>query len=53
MGIRGIHEADSHDEHDKGADLLARLQAGDERALGDLSDAYRRKIFQLALTDAS
>jgi RNA polymerase sigma-70 factor (ECF subfamily) len=29
-------------------DLLKRLQAGDERALADLSDAYRFKIYQLA-----
>ena len=30
------------------AELLKRLQAGDERALGDLSDAYHFKIYQLA-----
>jgi RNA polymerase sigma-70 factor (ECF subfamily) len=29
-------------------DLLKRLQQGDERALSDLSDAYRTKIYQLA-----
>ena len=29
-------------------DLLARLQAGDDLALGDLADAYRSKIHQLA-----
>lgn len=29
-------------------DLLRRLQAGDERAPTDLSDAYRFKIYQLA-----
>jgi len=29
-------------------DLLKRLQAGDERALAELSDAYRFKIYQLA-----
>ena len=29
-------------------DLLERLQAGDERALADLSDAYRFKVYQLA-----
>jgi RNA polymerase sigma-70 factor, ECF subfamily len=29
-------------------DLLKRLQAGDERALADLSDAYRFKVYQLA-----
>jgi RNA polymerase sigma-70 factor (ECF subfamily) len=29
-------------------DLLARLQAGDERAIGDLADAYSSKIYQLA-----
>ena len=28
--------------------LLARLQAGDERALAELADAYRTKIYQLA-----
>lgn len=28
--------------------LLERLQAGDEQALAELSDAYRTKIFQLA-----
>src|ERR1041385_789324 len=29
-------------------DLLKRLQAGDERALAELSYAYRFKIYQLA-----
>src|SRR3989449_11708401 len=29
-------------------DLLNRLQTGDERALTELSDAYRFKIYQLA-----
>src|SRR5471030_2141895 len=29
-------------------ELLARLQAGDERALADLSDLYSSKIYQLA-----
>ena len=29
-------------------DLLERLQAGDERALADLSHAYRFKVYQLA-----
>src|SRR5580765_151286 len=29
-------------------DLLARLKSGDDRALGDLSDAYSSKIYQLA-----
>jgi RNA polymerase sigma-70 factor (ECF subfamily) len=29
-------------------ELLARLQAGDERALADLADAYSSKIYQLA-----
>ena len=28
--------------------LLTRLQAGDERALAELADAYGSKIFQLA-----
>jgi RNA polymerase sigma-70 factor (ECF subfamily) len=28
--------------------LLTRLQAGDERALGDLAEAYSSKIYQLA-----
>lgn len=28
--------------------LLTRLQAGEERAIGDLSDAYRSRIYQLA-----
>ena len=29
-------------------DLLARLKSGDDRALGDLADAYSSKIYQLA-----
>src|SRR5438045_6872864 len=29
-------------------ELLSRLQAGDERALADLADAYGTKIYQLA-----
>src|SRR5580704_6690765 len=29
-------------------ELLARLQAGDERALAELADAYSTKIYQLA-----
>src|SRR5882724_6211378 len=29
-------------------ELLTRLQSGDERALGDLADAYSSKIYQLA-----
>ena len=29
-------------------DLLTRLQAGDEHAVGELADAYSSKIFQLA-----
>ncbi len=33
---------------DRDAALLERLQAGDDRALGDLADAYGGKIFQLA-----
>ena len=48
MGIRDTREADSYNKDDKNADLLARLQAGDERAFRDLSYAYRTKIFQLA-----
>jgi RNA polymerase sigma-70 factor, ECF subfamily len=32
----------------KEAALLARLQAGDEQALGELADAYSSKIYQLA-----
>ena len=32
----------------KDLDLLQRLQAGDERAVRDLSDAYSSKIYQLA-----
>jgi RNA polymerase sigma-70 factor (ECF subfamily) len=32
----------------KDTELLARLQAGDESALGDLADAYSSKIYQLA-----
>jgi RNA polymerase sigma-70 factor, ECF subfamily len=32
----------------KEADLLKRLQTGDERALDELADAYRFKIYQLA-----
>src|SRR5256885_3403780 len=32
----------------KDVDLLARLQAGDDRALGDLAAAYGSKIYQLA-----
>src|SRR5579864_9069504 len=32
----------------KEAELLARLQAGDEEALGELADAYSSKIYQLA-----
>jgi RNA polymerase sigma-70 factor (ECF subfamily) len=49
MGAPGIHDTDPHDKNANGADLLARLQAGEERALGDLSAAYRSKIFQLAV----
>src|SRR5258708_17935190 len=30
------------------AQLLSRLQSGDETALGDLADAYGTKIYQLA-----
>ena len=41
-------EADVLDTNDKSAALLSRLQAGEEQALGDLSDAYGTKIFQLA-----
>jgi RNA polymerase sigma-70 factor, ECF subfamily len=32
----------------KDTELLERLQSGDERALGDLADAYSSKIYQLA-----
>ena len=32
----------------KDLDLLTRLQAGDDRALGDLATAYGSKIYQLA-----
>jgi RNA polymerase sigma-70 factor, ECF subfamily len=32
----------------KDTELLERLQAGDELALGDLADAYSSKIYQLA-----
>ena len=32
----------------KDLDLLTRLQAGDELALGDLADAYSSRIYQLA-----
>src|SRR6266436_320004 len=32
----------------KNEDLLTRLQSGDDRALDDLSDAYKSKIYQLA-----
>jgi RNA polymerase sigma-70 factor (ECF subfamily) len=39
---------DLPDTNDRGTALLARLQAGEEQALGDLSDAYSTKIFQLA-----
>jgi len=48
MATQGTHEADARDKDDKGTDLLARLQAGEEGAIDDLSDAYRTKIFQLA-----
>jgi RNA polymerase sigma-70 factor (ECF subfamily) len=48
MGPLGIDETGPHAKNAQGADLLARLQAGEERALGDLSAAYRLKIFQLA-----
>lgn len=32
----------------KDLELLSRLQAGDERALGELADAYGSRIYQLA-----
>src|SRR5579872_3168071 len=32
----------------KDTELLERLQSGDERALGDLAEAYSSKIYQLA-----
>ena len=43
-----LHEAVGPDKDGTSTALLARLQAGDARAVGDLSDAYRAKIFQLA-----
>lgn len=48
MGNQGTHKTDPRDKNANGADLLARLQAGEERALDDLSAVYRSKIFQLA-----
>src|SRR6185436_10916163 len=35
-------------DHTHDLELLNRLQAGDQRALGDLADAYSAKIYQLA-----
>src|SRR5213078_4078742 len=40
-----MRDAGTTPKHD---DLLARLKAGDERALADLADAYSSKIYQLA-----
>jgi RNA polymerase sigma-70 factor (ECF subfamily) len=48
MRTLGIHDDGPRDTTDRGEALLARLRSGDEAALGDLSDAYRSKIFQLA-----
>ena len=35
-------------DHTQDQQLLARLKAGDETALGDMADAYSGKIYQLA-----
>jgi len=35
-------------DYSNDAELLERLKAGDERALGDLADAFSGKIYQLA-----
>ena len=42
------HREAANRDADRDAVLLARLQAGDDRALGDLADIYGGKIFQLA-----
>src|SRR5205807_4909131 len=48
-GIRGSYPQRGHLMRDpKDLELLTRLQAGDDRALGDLSTAYGSKIYQLA-----
>jgi RNA polymerase sigma-70 factor (ECF subfamily) len=39
---------DLTNNHDHNNDLLARLQAGDERALTELADTFGSKIYQLA-----
>jgi RNA polymerase sigma-70 factor (ECF subfamily) len=40
---------DAHDaQHSEDQALLTRLQAGDERALADIADIYRPRIFKLA-----
>ena len=43
MPTRGFMREPTYDER-----LLARLQAGEEGAIGELADAYSGKIFQLA-----
>ncbi len=42
------HREAAKRELDRDAGLLIRLQAGDDRALGELADIYGGKIFQLA-----
>ena len=42
------HREAAKRELDRDAALLIRLQAGDDRALGELADIYGGKIFQLA-----
>src|SRR6195952_3644780 len=39
---------ETRDKQSGDAELLSRLQAGDESALADLADAYSSKIYQLA-----
>jgi RNA polymerase sigma-70 factor (ECF subfamily) len=43
MGNQGLPMQDTQQD-----DLLKRLQAGDDTALGDLADAYSARIYQLA-----